>query len=64
MLNSLSRALCQHFNFLDARGCHQIGGCNKVLRELERAEHFIEPTSTRDSALAMSALSCFPMIVT
>ena len=42
---SLSRALCQHFNFHDARGHHQIGGCNKALRELERAGHFILPTS-------------------
>jgi hypothetical protein len=42
---SLSRALCQHFNFHDARGHHQIGGCNKALRELERAGHFVLPTS-------------------
>jgi hypothetical protein len=41
--NSLSRALCQHFNFHDARGKHQIGGCNKALRELERAGHFTLP---------------------
>jgi hypothetical protein len=42
---SLSKALCQHFNFSDARGHHQIGGCNKALRELERAGHFILPAS-------------------
>jgi hypothetical protein len=42
---SLSRALCQPFNFHDARGRGQIGGCNKALRELERVEHFILPTS-------------------
>ena len=42
---SLSKALCQHFNFSDARGHHQIGGCNKALRELERAGHFTLPTS-------------------
>jgi len=42
---SLSKALCQHFNFHDARGQHQIGGCNKALRELERAGHFILPVS-------------------
>ena len=42
---SLSRALCQHFNFSDARGHHQIGGCNKALRELERAGHFVLPVS-------------------
>ena len=42
---SVSKALCQHFNFSDARGLHQIGGCNKALRELERAGHFILPAS-------------------
>jgi len=42
---SLSKSLCQHFNFHDARGRHQIGGCNKALRELERAGHFILPVS-------------------
>ena len=42
---SLSRALCQHFNFHDARAGLQIGGCNKALRELERAGHFILPAS-------------------
>ncbi len=31
--------------FHDARGHHQIGGCNKALRELERAGHFVLPTS-------------------
>jgi hypothetical protein len=44
---SLSKALCQHFNFHDARGRHQIGGCNKALRELERAGHFILPASSK-----------------
>jgi hypothetical protein len=43
--SSLSKALCQHFNFSDARGHHQIGGCNKALRELERAGHFTLPVS-------------------
>ena len=42
---SLSKSLCQHFNFHDARGRHQIGGCNKALRELERAGHFTLPVS-------------------
>ena len=42
---SLSKALCQHFNFSDARAGLQIGGCNKALRELERAGHFILPVS-------------------
>ena len=44
---SLSKALCQHFNFSDARAGLQIGGCNKALRELERAGHFILPVSGR-----------------
>jgi hypothetical protein len=48
---SLSRALCQHFNFHDARGRHQIGGCNKALRELERAGHFLLPTSVMPRTL-------------
>lgn len=42
---SLSKALCQHFNFSDARAGLQIGGCNKALRELERAGHFMLPAS-------------------
>ena len=42
---SLSKALCLHFNFSDARKGLQIGGCNKALRELERAGHFILPVS-------------------
>jgi hypothetical protein len=42
---SLSKALCQHFNFSDARAGLQIGGCNKALRELERAGHFTLPVS-------------------
>lgn len=42
---ALSKALCQHFNFSDARAELQIGGCNKALRELERAGHFILPAS-------------------
>ena len=48
---SLSKALCQHFNFHDARGGHQIGGCNKALRELERAGHFILPASTKPQSI-------------
>jgi len=43
--SSLSKALCQHFNFHDARAVLQIGGCNKALRELERAGHFTLPAS-------------------
>ena len=48
---SLSRALCQHFDFHDARGRDQIGGCNKALRELERAGHFILPPSVMPKTL-------------
>jgi len=44
---SLSNAVCQRFNFHDARGRAQVGGCNMALRELERAGHFILPTSTK-----------------
>ena len=42
---SLPKALCLHFNFSDARKGLQIGRCNKALRELERAGHFILPVS-------------------
>jgi hypothetical protein len=42
---SLSKTLCQHFNFSDALGKHQLGGCNNALRELERSGHFTLPTS-------------------
>jgi len=48
---SLSRALCQHFNFHDARRQHQIGGFNKALQELERAGHFIGPTSSTPKSI-------------
>ena len=48
---SLSKALCQHFNFSDARAGLQIGGCNKALRELERAGHFILPASVMPKSI-------------
>ena len=44
---SVSRAVCHHFNFHDARGRPQIGGCVKALRELERIGHFVLPAQSR-----------------
>ncbi len=46
---SLSNAVCQHFNFHDARGRAQVDGCTKALRELERAGHFILPAAKPSS---------------
>ena len=43
---ALGRALCQHFDFHDARGQPQIGGCIKALRELERVGHFALPLAS------------------
>lgn len=43
--SSLADAVCQHFNFHNALGQPQTGGCVKGLRELERAGHFILPAS-------------------
>jgi hypothetical protein len=57
---SLSKALCQHFNFSDARGQHQIGGCNKALRELERAGHFILPVSSMPKTVKARHESAVP----
>ena len=48
---SLSRTVCQHFNFHDARGRPQIGGCVKALRELERVGHFILPAQSKATVL-------------
>jgi len=42
---SLANAVCVRFNFYNARGQPQIGGCLKGLRELARAGHFILPAS-------------------
>jgi hypothetical protein len=32
----LAQALCEHFSFYDPKGNHQVAGCLKALRELER----------------------------
>ncbi|MDP2366820.1 IS4 family transposase, partial [Rhodoferax sp.] len=48
---SVSRAVCQHFNFSDARGRPQIGGCVKALRELERVGHFVLPAPPKATVL-------------
>ena len=48
---SQSKALCQHFGYSDARAGLQIGGCKKVLRELERAGHVILPASSMPKTL-------------
>jgi hypothetical protein len=39
----LAQALCEHFNFYDLKGNHQVAGCLKALRELERDGWFILP---------------------
>lgn len=48
---SVSRAVCHHFNFSDARGRPQIGGCVKALRELERIGHFVLPEQSKATVL-------------
>jgi hypothetical protein len=48
---SLSKTVCQHFNFHDARGRPQIGGCVKALRELERGGYFVLPAQSKATVL-------------
>ena len=48
---SVSKAVCHHFNFSDARGRPQIGGCVKALRELERVGHFVLPAPSKATTL-------------
>ena len=48
---SLSRAVCTHFNFHDARARPQIGGCVKALRDLERVGHFVLPAQSKATVL-------------
>ncbi len=43
----LATRVCQQFEFYDARGHIQIGGCVKALRQLEREGHFILPVVDR-----------------
>lgn len=42
-----SKELCEHFNFFDPKGHHQIAGCLKALRELEKDGWFILPASKK-----------------
>lgn len=49
--SSLANAVCQRFNFHNARGQPQTGGCIKGLRELERAGHFILPASNAPTVI-------------
>ena len=41
--SELAAAVCEQFDFHDARGKEQRGGCLKALRELEVAGHFVLP---------------------
>ena len=41
----LSKELCEYFNFFDPKGNHQVAGCLKALRELEKDGWFILPAS-------------------
>lgn len=41
----LAGAVCERFGFYDARGCPQVSGCLKALRELEAAGHFVLPAA-------------------
>ncbi len=43
----LATRVCQQFEFYDARGQIQVGGCVKALRQLEREGHFILPVVDR-----------------
>ncbi len=46
----LSKELCEHFNFFDPKGNHQVAGCLKALRELEKEGWFILPASKKTGA--------------
>lgn len=46
----LSKELCGHFNFFDPKGNHQVAGCLKALRELEKDGWFILPASKKAGA--------------
>lgn len=48
---ALSKAVCLHFSFHDARGRPQVGGCVKALRELERVGHFVLPAPPKATVL-------------
>lgn len=49
--STFAKAVCQHFNFHNALGQPQTGGCVKGLRELERAGHFILPASSASTVI-------------
>ncbi|MBK7051621.1 MAG: hypothetical protein IPH54_13200 [Rhodoferax sp.] len=55
---SVSKAVCQHFNFSDARGRPQIGGCVKALRELERVGHLSFQRHPKRRLLKARRLDC------
>jgi hypothetical protein len=46
----LTKELCEYFNFFDPKGHHQVAGCLKALRELEKDGWFILPASTKAGA--------------
>ena len=43
--SEISRLVCEHFDFHNAKGKPQQSGCLKALRELEKPEHFKLPES-------------------
>ena len=48
--SSLTRAVCAHFGFLNPRGVAQSGNCEKALRDLEGAGHFVLPAPRHNNA--------------
>jgi hypothetical protein len=62
--SELAVRVCKQFNFYDARGREQLGGCLKALRELESAGHFVLPaarwTVGRSSPRRLSAPVAVP----
>lgn len=45
--SELAKAVCEQFDFYDARNREQLGGCLKALRELEAAGHYVIPAVNR-----------------
>ncbi|MDQ6955187.1 MAG: hypothetical protein Q9M20_07055, partial [Mariprofundaceae bacterium] len=41
--SEISRLVCEHFGFYNAKDKPQQSGCLKALRELEKPEHYILP---------------------
>jgi hypothetical protein len=52
---SLTRSVCEHFNFVDLRGRAQIAGCIKAMRELEKAGHYVLPAPLKRGNSVKSA---------